>query len=176
MSAAAPILAYGHDNAAAVRRRAADRAVALACFVATLVVVQTAVRVEILNHTAGNVLPRTEPGKWRKSVWTTEVWWRRGHFGGMDDATMYTRPLTPAESARMAADLRRERARNELRDVIETWGLLQYGMVPAAALVAVWLIRPSRRGRHRVLGWGCLSLAVVCGGLMFYRSYFTSLG
>ena len=115
-------------------------------FLLTAFVVQTAVRVEVLNYQAGNYLPRADrnadgtfaDGKWRLSTENTP--------------------------------------RDQLRGLVGTWGLLQYVLAPLLLMIAVIIFLKSRRSwltMAATLGVVVASLAI---SLAFYREYFPSLG
>jgi hypothetical protein len=64
-------------------------------------------------------------------------------------------------------------ARDDLHEVVESWGLLQY---PLVALLTVTLVTmlPGKGPRRRIVALA-LVIVLICGALMFYRGYFTSL-
>ena len=85
------------------------------------------------------------------------------------------RPLTAVEAAEMRAVFARAEAHNRLLGVVETWGLLQYLLLPGLMVMvglAAW-----RRNR-RWLGHVPVPAIVAVGAfiLLWHRAYFTSLG
>jgi hypothetical protein len=140
------------------------------------VAVQTCVRIEVLNHKAGGILPRRGTGKWRVGAWTREPSWRRKESLQTQDPTLLTRPLTPAEARKMRREATEQRINIDLRDLVAGWGLLQYLIVPAAVVSSCILLRARHPSGYRVVGLSCLLLALTCGGLMLYRAYVSSLG
>jgi hypothetical protein len=68
----------------------------------------------------------------------------------------------------------KEEARGELRELVKSYGLLQYPIVLALIIgLPIVLRNDNRRKKLHVVALG---LTVACGFLMFYRGYFTSLG
>ena len=153
------------------------------------VVLQTAVRIEVLCILSDMTLPRSPEAngytpKWRELPWTAPEQWH-AMFGPKDAAGQpVTRPLTPAETERMTTGVYIAKQRNRLRDVVQTWGLAQYGLVPI--LICISLIVWSRAAKpaqdvpavrvDRVLAIMGMLIGVGCGVLMLYRGYFSSLG
>jgi hypothetical protein len=115
-------------------------------FLLTVFVVQTAVRVEVLNIQAGDYLPRKDrnpdgtlaDGKWRVSLENTP--------------------------------------RDRLRGLVETFGLLQYVLAPLLLGVAIVVLLKSSRSWVKVGATLSLVLSVIAMSLMFYREYYQSLG
>lgn len=145
-----------------------------------LLVAFIAVRIELLNHAAGSILPNHEyvnndpaegPTKWRQSPFTTEARWRQQYVRDLAGQPT-TRPLTPAECLQMGTDVSRGQANNQLRDFVETAGLLQYLLVPLLVATAVLVLRGDRPR----LALPLIMVALVAAALMFHRAYFTSLG
>ena len=134
------------------------------------------VRIEMLNGRAGRVLPRTGPGKWRASHVQSEGSWRRLRSMQSGDATWQTRPLTPAEDALMRAEVGANVANSDLRDLVSTVGLLQYLLVPALLVCSLQLFRRRESRLHVLVAAASFLSAATCGGLLFHRSYFSSLG
>lgn len=154
-----------------------------------LIALQTAIRIEWLNHAAGGFLPRkAEPtgylSKWRARMWTTPDQWL-ARFGPRDErGRPVDRPLTVEETARMHAGIERANRLNHLRNVVGSWGVAQHVIVPLMMMLAIAKIlrgdpesiiarsSPADRKVAGVLfGLGCV-LAI----LMFYRGYWSSLG
>ena len=146
-----------------------------------LAVVSIAARIEVLNHRAGGVLPRAEyrnsdPAqglvKWRTSPITTPERWREASGPRDAKGVPIDRSLTHTERREMEKTIAQNRANNQLREIVGTFGLLQY------PLVAVLLTAGACRvlGRRRYTGGAMLLAAVGAGGLMIYRGYFSSLG
>jgi len=151
--------------------------------VISAIVAVTAARIEVLHWQAGRILPAQEfhPDgrlvKWRQSLLSNEHRWRELHGPRDPNGQPVTRPLTAAEQAEMTTSIRRARANNRLRDVVSTWGLAQYLLVPAALILAVPLLLDAPiQGRMRLLAAACACVAIVAGVLMFYRRYYLSLG
>lgn len=150
---------------------------------ALAIVITTAIRIEVLNAMIGGALPATERhndghiAKWRVSPWTTEAGWR-AMLGPRDErGKTVQRPLNEVEKAQMQRDIRDAQRRNKLRDIVSSWGLAQYFMVPFALLASAGLLGyPGIARWARMVGAGGLILAIGAGGLMFYRGYFSSLG
>jgi hypothetical protein len=115
-------------------------------FLLTALVVQTAVRVEVLNFQADNYLPRSDrnpdgtlaDGKWRVS----------------------------GENS----------PRDQLRALVETFGLLQYLLSPLLLILAILVLLQSRRSWVKAGATISLVLSSIAMTLMFYREYFQSLG
>ena len=110
------------------------------------VVIQTAVRIEVLNVQAGNYLPRKDrnpdgtftDGKWRASL----------------------------ESI----------PRDQLRSLVQTWGLMQYLLAPLLLILSVLGSVTSRRLWPRAVGALSAFVAVIAISLLLYREYYQSLG
>ena len=115
-------------------------------FLLTALVVQTAVRVEVLNFQAGNYLPRTDrnpdgtlaDGKWRVSLENSP--------------------------------------RDQLRGLVATSGLLQYLLSPLLLVFAIVVLLKSSRSWVKVGATLSLVLSVIAMSFMFYREYYQSLG
>ncbi len=142
--------------------------------VLTVAVALIAVRIEWLNAEAGGRPPSHEyrdgnPEEglvtWRTSGITTPAAWLRVYTAG-DGKTV--EQLSPPERSRMASDIRRALADNALGDFVGTFGLAQYCLVPALAVVAIAL------GSSRRWWWGVvpLAVAIAAGGAMAYRGYY----
>ncbi len=166
----------------ALPARGTGRFVALA--IVSAVVALTAVRVEVLNTRAGGVLRSKEfssgtgrPVTWRAALWTNEDSWRQTRGPRDEHGAPLTRPLTDTEKAQMERDIEQALANNGLRNVVSTWGLLQYPLVLILLALALSLLcgRGIRRAR-RVQAGAALGVAVVAAFLMTYRAYFSSLG
>jgi hypothetical protein len=145
------------------------------CLVLTVVTVQTFVRIEVLNLEAGNPLPHppSYSGKWRASPVVDETSFR--YFNARFDPSLMSRPLSPAERD----SIRRNVARNRLRGVVGSWGLLQYLLAPATVLLSATLMlqrRPPVSVGTRVVAAVCVSLNLLAGVSMIHRGYMSSLG
>ena len=92
------------------------------------------------------------------------------------DVTWQTRTLTPAESALMRAEVRANVANDDLRDLVSTGGLLQYLLVPALLVCSLQLFRHRESRLHVLVATASFLSAAACGGVLFHRSYFSSLG
>ena len=114
--------------------------------VVTTVVLQTAVRIEVLNAQAGFYLPRGDrnedgsfsDGKWRVSL----------------DGT----------------------PRDRLRELVQTFGLAQYLLAPFLLVLAAVQFWKLRGAWTRVLTMCAMTVALVSILLMMYRQYYQSLG
>lgn len=112
----------------------------------TAFVLQSAVRIEVLNLKAGNYLPRTDrdadgtlaDGKWRISGDNTP--------------------------------------RDHLRGLVQTYGLMQYLLAPLLLIISVLVLFNSRRSWMKIAATMTLIVAVVAIHLTFYRGYYSSLG
>jgi hypothetical protein len=168
-------------NFAPFAKRRGGRA-ALLCLISA-VVLTTAVRIEMLNRKAGDVLPRRELrddgalATWREALWTNEMRWRQ-MLGPRDDkGRPVSRELTKTEQSQMVQDMRRARAKNALRKFVSSWGLAQYVLVPAALALGLSLFAArGERGWVRALGGAGACVAVAAGALLVYRAYCPSLG
>jgi hypothetical protein len=145
-----------------------------------------AVRIEVLNAAAGNLLPRFNEalarnradggsGKWR-ARWMTEAKWRRENIrdaAGDPDP----RPLTAEEQSRMTVEVERANAYARLHDFISYFGwMLQYVLVFVACVMGVgWTIEYRRRAGLAVLYATPTIVAVAAGALAVYRGYFSSM-
>lgn len=136
----------------------------------------TCVRIEILNARVGGILPRTSGGKWRAPYERDEVRWRRLHAEITGDPTVETRPLTSDEAELMRVEVQHAQAGAALRDIVGTWGLLQYPVVLVMLISSVGLLAEGRSRRWVTLACVLLVATLACGGLMIHRAYFTSLG
>ena len=117
---------------------------AIVMFLLTAFVIQTAVRIEVLNFRAGNYLPRKNldgtvaDGKWRASL---------------DNGP-----------------------RDRLRELVQTFGLLQYVLAPLSLILAILVLLKASRSWVKI-GAKLSSLASTFAiALMFYREYYQSLG
>jgi hypothetical protein len=149
-------------------------------------IVFVAVRIEVLNAAAGNLLPGFNEaltrnkadggsGKWR-ARWMTEAKWRRENIRdaeGEPDA----RALTPEEQSRMRVEVERANAYARLHDFISYFGwMLQYVLVFVACVVgAGWTIEHRRRPGLAALYVVATLVAVAAGALAVYRGYFSSM-
>jgi hypothetical protein len=147
--------------------------VALATLAAT-----TAIRIEVLNARAGSYLPRTDwPEDGGNPKWRADPGergrlerWLRIQAGIPPD-----QPLSAEQHAAVDAELERGLARNALREVVGGWGLLQYGVVPLGAILAI-AERRRARGCTRAGLDAALAIFAASLALMLHRGYFTSLG
>jgi hypothetical protein len=162
----------------------ARRLVFLYAFVAWIAFV--AVRIEVLNAAAGDLLPRFNEslkqnrahggsGKWR-ARWMTEASWR-GLFIRTDTGEADSRPLTPEERARMVAEVERANAYARLHDFIAYFGwALQYVAVGVACLCgSAWAFECRRQPRLTVAYLLPVLAAAAAGALAVHRGYFTSM-
>lgn len=155
---------------------------ALMLFMSALVAI-TAVRIEILNTAAGGLLPRQERSgdgdmsPWRQSLCTTETRWRELCGPRNEGGQPVGRTLTANEQVTMIREIRLNNASNKLRNVVSSWGLLQYVLVP---VLLIWsarmiVIRPDP-GRRRFIGALGACVATLAGALVLYRQYLQNLG
>ncbi len=150
-----------------------DRGLLVLAGLATIV----CLRIEWLNAENGYYLPRdftTDPGQWRTSAVTNETPWRERLAAR--DPTILTQPLTPSEFTEMQTTDRKSNLRDSLQATVDSWGLMQYLLLPFL-LIAL----PFNFRKHNRRGWriaiGCAFIGVIaCTVLMLYRGYFTSLG
>jgi len=66
--------------------------------------------------------------------------------------------------------------RDQLRRVVQTYGMAQYVMAPLLFAVAVLIVLKSKIVWARVLGATGGFVALIAMWLMFYREYWSSLG
>ena len=117
-----------------------------AMFLLTAFVVQTAVRIEVLNFQAGSYLPRKDrnpdgtlaDGKWRVSL--------------------------------------ENGPRDRLRALVETFGLLQYFLAPLLLIFAIFVLLKSRRSWVKIGATLSLVVSTIAMSLTLYREYYQSLG
>ncbi len=142
--------------------------------------------IEHLNIKAGSILPRKEyrnndPSqgmiKWRSSAITDEKSWRKA-FGPEDESGVpVKRNLYEQELTEMKRYIDRIKSNNKLRDFISSFGLMQYCLVPIAALWSIYIIFSKRHKRKmKIAATVSLIIALGCGYMAHYRSYFGSLG
>jgi hypothetical protein len=152
-------------------RRPPSLAELLVCAVLAAVALSTCVRVEWLNARAGHYLPRLpqDTGPWRQMP-ETQASFRL--VQRTFDPTLAWRPLSPEEHRAV----RQFAARNRLRDLVASWGLVQYAIVP---LVLAWSASVFLRPRTPItiiVAALCGIAALACAASMFHRGYLTSLG
>ena len=109
-------------------------------------VIQTAARIEVLNARAGNYLPRND---------------RNLDATFADGTWRVSEGITP---------------RNQLRSVVQTFGLLQYALAPLLFMLAAAVSLRSRKSWTKVAGTVSEFVAVIAVWLMLYREYYQSLG
>jgi len=117
-----------------------------AMFLLTAFVVQTAVRIEVLNFQAGSYLPRKDrnpdgtlaDGKWRVSL--------------------------------------ENGPRDRLRALVETFGLLQYLLAPLLLIFAIFVLLKSRRSWVKIGATLSLVVSTIAMSFTLYREYYQSLG
>jgi hypothetical protein len=115
-------------------------------FLLTTFIVQTAVRIEVLNFQAGSYLPRKDrntdgtlaDGKWRLSL--------------------------------------ENGPRDRLRALVETFGLLQYLLAPLLLIFAISVLLKSRRSWVKIGATLSLVVSTIAMSLTLYREYYQSLG
>jgi hypothetical protein len=106
----------------------------------------TAIRIEILNAQAGYYLPRQD----------------RQPDGTFADGKW----RVSLENA----------PRDQLRRVVQTYGIMQYVMAPLLFAVAALVALKSKIIWARILGATGVFVGVIAAWLMFYREYWSSLG
>ena len=167
---------------APVVRRGAGQGLVVFLLCGCALILHTAIKIEFYNARIGGFLPRTPSvslganPKWRKLPWTNERRWRET-IGPKDaEGSPVDRPLTAEETKVMHSDIERAVYKNRLRDVVSTWGCLQY---PAVLTLLVFggcaLARPGSFAK-KTAGAVSLATAGTCGALMVYRGYIVSLG
>jgi hypothetical protein len=109
-------------------------------------VFQSAVRIEVLNIQAGNYLPRRD----------------RNLEGTLSDGKW-----------RISAE---NTPRDQLREAVQTFGLLQYVLAPLLLLLALGVFLKTRRSWSGSLAAFSGVVAVSAISLMLYREYYQSLG
>jgi len=112
----------------------------------TALVLQSAVRIEVLNVRAGNYLPRSD----------------RGPDGTLTDGKW-----------RISQE---KVARDQLRAVVQTFGLLQYVLAPLLLIFSLAVFFKARGSWASVAATLSVFAAVIAISLMLYREYFQSLG
>jgi hypothetical protein len=112
----------------------------------TAFVIQTVARIEVLNTRAGNYLPRNDLNP---DATLADGKWR------------VSEGITP---------------RNQLRSVVQTFGLLQYVLAPLLFMLAVAVSLKSRKSWMKVAGSVSVFVSVIAVWLMLYREYYQSLG
>lgn len=167
----------------------------LVCLAVVLIAISavTCVRIEYLNARVGGYLPRPEgQGKWRVAGRraTTEGALRRLRFERMGlyekqhgrrppaqlERELLDAPLTERERAVIRREVVLEERMAQLHEWVETMGVAQYIIAPAALMLSAYLavMSKSMLGRAVTFFGACISLVAVI--LMLYRQYFTSLG
>ena len=115
-------------------------------FLLTAFVLQTAVRIEVLNFQAGSYLPRKDrnadgtlaDGKWRVSLENSP--------------------------------------RDQLRALVEKLGLLQYLLAPLLLIFAIIMLLKSSKSWFKIGATFSLLTSTIAISLMLYREYYQSLG
>lgn len=150
-----------------------------ACFALALLVATTCLRIEILNAQLGYYMPRENDAdwgisRWRKSTAIDEKAWIR--MQSRFDSSIENRPLTSQEQEEMRNYIKWAKANNDLRDLVEGLGLLQYLLIPILIVISVILIKRNNPKTYRILAFMSMLLGLISGFLVFYRGYFESLG
>lgn len=167
---------YANDHSPIPRRgKSSSIAFGIATTIAILVTF-TALRIEYLNVKAGRPLPeKSFNGTWRYLPWANEAKWRQT-FGPKDAEGMpVTRPLTPAESAKMHKGMARAAVRNRLLMTVSSLGFLNFLLVPILACVSLCLLISATRKWERYAALGLFGDAIGAGVLMVYRGYSSCL-
>jgi len=153
---------------------------------ASLVCVVTAVRIEYLNHLAGNAIQRKaeqEPhSKWRsggglyKAIVETESELRK------EKGLSSEKELSVEDYAEVRNRVRtrswKPTVDDQLGTLLETWGLIQY---PLAITLLIISLRASAnpsitRFMPRSVFYSQALIGIFALALAFYRGYFSSLG
>ncbi len=150
----------------------------------SVLVLQTAIRIEVGNVRAGGFLPRKDLStmplganpKWRWIPFDTPARWLEWYGPKDAKGQPVNRALTAAEQQRMQTDIRLFRHRNHLRWLVSTWGVLQYPCVFVLLPASLRFYVTGKTRRGKTLGTGGTIVAVACAILMLYRGYFSSLG
>lgn|GEM_PF-1263326 len=122
-----------------------NRVLILTMILLTAVVLQTAIRIEILNAKAGYYLPRTD---FTPDTAFPDGKWRISGENG---------------------------PRDQLRDVVQTFGLIQYALAPFLLILAILVAWRSRRLWAKVVGTASIISVIAAIWLMLHREYFQSL-
>lgn len=158
------------------------------CAVLASLVVFICIRIEILNHRAGGVLPRDfseypsgANRKWRYRTTDRESVRRqfaRFYGSGNDGGEELRLPPDVAAEIEEAVDAWIEEAlpNNELHDAVATIGLLQYLLSPLSILLSGILVARWRDEAQVVAGGVFLTASCLAFAVMLYRGYFPSLG
>lgn len=112
----------------------------------TVFVLHSAARIEILNVRAGNYLPRRD----------------RDPNGTLSDGKW-----------RLSLE---NTARDQLREAVQTFGLMQYALAPLLLIFSFVVFFKNRRSWASVAATFSVFAAAVAISLMLYRDYFGSLG
>ena len=155
--------------------------------VLTVLACTTCIRVEILNVKVDHYLPIQWPADYQGNRAWRECLTGRDHLmrlkvrayqveHQLSDNTPVPDNLQAKFNAEIDAYLPWATASNQLASLLESWGLLQYLIIPVALLCAI-RIAVRRRSRFELVSASIFTvLNLMCGTLMFYREYFTSLG
>ena len=151
----------------------------------SLIISMVAVRVEILNYQAGNILsikyPEDYQGKWRygiedpeklKGIYSKSF---RFEFGLPDDSLI---PQDKQKEIDDRAIVMAEKAKynNHLKDTIVYFGILLYPICPIVFLRSLYLIVVEYRYINiRITAICCLIIASVTSFHLLYRDYIGSL-
>ncbi|MCM3869726.1 MAG: hypothetical protein ND895_03360 [Pyrinomonadaceae bacterium] len=109
-------------------------------------VLYTSLRIEYLNLRAGSYLPRQD----------------RNADGSFSDGKW-----------RVSSEYS---PRDQLREVVATFGLMQYLIAPLLLMLTVLTVGRTKSGWGRLVGCFSLVIALFALTLMYYREYYTSLG
>lgn len=150
-----------------------------------LLVGSTAIRIEIANASAGGRLPRDVEGirevggnpKWRVSRESEDYWvrWLLDAQNGDRDTATLKATLSQEQLGELDRIVTQAKANNHLRRLTFA-GLQQYLYVPILLVLALGLAWAYRPGLiYSVVCLLCVLVAVVAGGLAWYRAYFTSV-
>ncbi len=106
----------------------------------------SAVRIEVLNAQAGYYLPRQDKNS-------------DGSFSdGKWRVSMNNSP------------------RDQLREVVESYGLMQYLLAPLLLILSIFVIAKSKQVSAKIFASVSIFVSMAAIYLMFYREYLASLG
>ena len=119
---------------------------AVVMFLLTAFVLQTAVRIEVLNFQAGSYLPRKDRNP--------------------DGTNAYGKWRVAMENS----------PRDQLRALVETFGLLQYLLAPLLLIFAIIVLLRSSKSWFKIGATLSLVASAIAMSLTLYREYYQSLG
>ncbi|MDD5138996.1 MAG: hypothetical protein PHY43_01910 [Verrucomicrobiales bacterium] len=139
----------------------------------------TCIEIEALNSRAGYYLPHNDANeshsKWRWSPDINEEFWKKHHRLEKDGEADQS-PLNDTELLQMKQDIQKGQSENQLHELIQTRGLLQYPLCVGVVITCAWVWGKMKRKGGRILVLGSAVCEVIAFGFALYRGYFTSLG